>query len=92
MKIKKIIFIGSGPLPLTLIMFNKIFKSKCIGIEMDEKVANLSREVLKKINMEENIEIIVGDEKKQYKISIMTLLWLQLLLNQKKEFLQMFGK
>ncbi len=44
-------------------MFNKIFKSKCIGIEMDEKVANLSREVLKKINMEENIEIIVGDEK-----------------------------
>ncbi|MBF4469715.1 MAG: methyltransferase [Methanobrevibacter arboriphilus] len=60
---KKIVFIGSGPLPLTLIMFNKIFKSKCIGIEMDEEIANLSRKVLKKINMEEKIEIIVGDEK-----------------------------
>lgn len=60
---KKIVFIGSGPLPLTLIMFNNIFKSKCIGIEMDEETANLSREVLNKINMEENIEIIVGDEK-----------------------------
>ncbi len=30
---------------------------------MDEEIANLSRKVLKKINMEEKIEIIVGDEK-----------------------------
>ncbi|MPL75413.1 hypothetical protein SDC9_21237 [bioreactor metagenome] len=60
---KKIVFIGSGPLPLTLIMFNKIFKSKCIGIEVDEETAKLSKEVLKKLNIKKDIEILVGDEK-----------------------------
>lgn len=60
---KKIVFIGSGPLPLTLIMLNRLFKSKCVGIEMNEEVANLSRDVLKKLGLEGDIEIIVGDER-----------------------------
>ena len=60
---KKIVFIGSGPLPLTLIMFNRLFKSKCVGIEINEEVATLSREVLKKLNLDKDIEILVGNEK-----------------------------
>jgi hypothetical protein len=59
---KTFVFIGSGPLPLTLIMFNKIFGCKCIGIELLEDVADLSRNVLKKLDLDKNIEIIVGDE------------------------------
>ena len=60
---KKIVFIGSGPLPLSLIMFNKVFKSKCVGIEINEEVATLSRKVLKKLKLDKDIEIVVGDEK-----------------------------
>ncbi len=60
---KTFVFLGSGPLPLTLIMFNKVFGCKCIGIEQLEDVAELSRKVLKKLELDKNIEIIVGDEK-----------------------------
>lgn len=58
------IFLGSGPLPVTLIMFNKIFNCKCIGVEQDEKVALLSREVLKKLELDDKIQIEIGDENK----------------------------
>lgn len=36
---KTFLFLGSGPLPLTLIMFNEVFGCKCIGIEQQEDVA-----------------------------------------------------
>ncbi|MDR1819660.1 MAG: methyltransferase [Methanobrevibacter sp.] len=61
-KDKTFVFIGSGPLPLTLIMFNKLFKCKCIGIEVQTEVADLSRKVIEKLGLK-RIEIIVGDEK-----------------------------
>ena len=60
---KTFVFLGSGPLPLTLIMFNKVFGCKCIGIEQMENVAELSRKVLKRLELDEDIEIVVGDEK-----------------------------
>lgn len=60
---KTFVFLGSGPLPLTLIMFNKVFGCKCIGIEQLEDVAELSRKVLKRLGLEEDIKIVVGDEK-----------------------------
>ncbi|MDO5852051.1 MAG: nicotianamine synthase family protein [Methanobacteriaceae archaeon] len=59
---KTFVFIGSGSLPLTPIMFNKVFGCKCIGIEIQEDVAILSRKVLKKLGLDDNIKIIVGDE------------------------------
>lgn len=62
-KDKTFVFLGSGPLPLTLIMFNRVFGCKCIGIEIQEEVAELSRKVLKRLGLEEDIQIVVGDEK-----------------------------
>lgn len=59
---KTFVFLGSGPLPLTLIMFNKVFGCKCIGIEIQEDVAELSRKVLNRLGLENDIEIVVGDE------------------------------
>ena len=59
---KTFVFLGSGPLPLTLIMFNKVYGCKCIGIELQEEVAELSREVLKKLGLDDDIKIITGDE------------------------------
>lgn len=60
---KTFVFLGSGPLPLTLIMFNMVTGCKCIGIEQFEDVAELSREVLKRLDLDEGIEIITGNEK-----------------------------
>jgi hypothetical protein len=61
---KTFVFIGSGPLPLTLILFRKAFGCKCVGIEVQEDVAELSRKVIDKLGLSEGIEIIVGDENK----------------------------
>ncbi|PAV08133.1 nicotianamine synthase family protein [Methanosphaera cuniculi] len=63
-KDKTFVFIGSGPLPLTLIMFRKKFGCKCIGIEIQPDVAELSRKVIDKLGLSDGIEIIVGDERK----------------------------
>ena len=60
---KTFVFLGSGPLPLTIIMFNMVTGCKCIGIEQDPDVAELSRKVLTRLDLDEGIEIITGDEK-----------------------------
>ena len=60
---KTFVFLGSGPLPITLIMFNMIYGCKCIGIELQADVADLSRKVLKKLGLDNDIQIITGDEK-----------------------------
>ncbi len=59
---KTFVFIGSGPLPLTLILFRQKFGCKCIGIEIQEDVAELSRKVIDRLGLSDGIEIIVGDE------------------------------
>ncbi len=60
---KTFVFLGSGPLPLTLIMFNMVYGCKCIGIEIQEEVAELSRKVLEKLGLDDDIKIVVGDER-----------------------------
>jgi len=59
---KTFVFIGSGPLPLTLILFRQKFGCKCIGIEIQEDVAKLSRQVIERLGLDDGIEILVGDE------------------------------
>ena len=59
---KTFVFVGSGPLPLTLILFREKFGCKCIGIEIQEEVAELSRKVIKALGLDDGIEILVGDE------------------------------
>jgi precorrin-6B methylase 2 len=63
-KDKTFVFIGSGPLPLTLILFRQAFGCNCIGIEIQEDVAELSREVITKLGLSDGIKIVVGDETK----------------------------
>jgi tRNA A58 N-methylase Trm61 len=58
----KVVFIGGGPLPLTLILFNKLYGSRCVSVEIEPEVAELSRQVLKKLGLESEIEVLTGDE------------------------------
>lgn len=59
---QKVVFIGGGPLPLTLILLNKIFKAQCVSVEVLPEVAELSRKVIEKLGLESEIEVVVGDE------------------------------
>ena len=59
---QKVVFIGGGPLPLTVILINKIFKANCISIERIPEVAELSRQVITKLGLESQIVVLEGDE------------------------------
>ena len=59
---QKVVFIGGGPLPLTLILLTKLYQVRGVSIEIKPEVAELSRQVLNKLGMESQIEVMVGDE------------------------------
>ena len=48
----KVVFIGGGPLPLTLILFNQIFESQGVSIEVMPEVVELSLQSDKKTGFE----------------------------------------
>ena len=58
----KLVFIGGGPLPLTIIMFNKFFGVKGTSIEIVPEIADLSRKVIEKLGLNSQINVIDGDE------------------------------
>lgn len=57
----RILFLGSGPLPLTLIVFLKQHGVKSTGIEHDPVRADLSKRVLDKLGISGDISIINGN-------------------------------
>lgn len=57
----KVIFIGSGPLPSTLILLYDKYGIESIGIEIIPKVAELSRKVIKSLQLSDKIKIVTGD-------------------------------
>ena len=54
-------FLGSGPLPLTLICLARQYGVKGIGIEQDEGIAALSKEVIKMLGLERRIQVMRGN-------------------------------
>lgn len=61
-KDEPLIFIGGGPIPLTLILFNKLFEIKGISIEIRKDMVELSKKVLYKLNLNYEIKVIHADE------------------------------
>jgi hypothetical protein len=57
----RVFFLGSGPLPLTLIVFFRQHGVKSTGIEQDSTRANLSKRVLEKLGLLEFIKIVNGN-------------------------------
>ena len=56
-----VVFLGSGPLPLTLMVLCHWYRLKGIGIEKETDRAELSRKVLEKLGFSDQIEIINCD-------------------------------
>jgi hypothetical protein len=57
----RVVFLGSGPLPLSLIALVNRCAIRGVGIEKDPFNAELSRKVLATLALDEQIEIILGD-------------------------------
>lgn len=56
-----VVFLGSGPLPLSLIVLCSHYELRGIGIEQEPDRAELSRNVLKKMGLSDLITIINGN-------------------------------
>lgn len=54
-------FIGSGPLPLSLILLCSEYDLTGVGVERVARWAELSRDVLDRLGLSSRIEILVGD-------------------------------
>lgn len=57
----KIVILGSGYLPGTALLFNKIFKVKCMCIDNDIDAVHTSRKLIKKLSLDQAITVKFGD-------------------------------
>ena len=56
-----VLFLGSGPLPISLIVLCHQYGLRGIGIEQEPERAELSRKVLQKLELSDQIKIIAGN-------------------------------
>ena len=59
---KRLAFLGSGPVPLTLILMSRLFGIQTLGIDNNPETVALSREVIRRMGMEGRIDIAQGDD------------------------------
>ncbi len=57
----RVVFLGSGPLPLSLIALCQHHRVRGTGIERDPEYAALSRQVIAGLELSDKIEILTGD-------------------------------
>lgn len=57
----RVVFLGSGPMPLTLVCLCIQYKILGIGIEQVTEYAHLSRQLIKSLGLEKQIQIIEGN-------------------------------
>jgi hypothetical protein len=57
----RVVFLGSGPLPLSLIALAGRYAIRGVGIEKDPLNADLARKVLQALSLGERIQIVSGD-------------------------------
>ncbi len=60
--IELLAFLGCGPLPVTLLLFSKLYGIRCIGIDKDPEAVALAKSCVKHFGLEKDISIILGDE------------------------------
>ena len=56
-----VLFLGSGPLPISLIILCRLYGLRGVGIEQEPDRAELSRRVLQKLGLSDQIRIIDGN-------------------------------
>jgi hypothetical protein len=56
-----VLFLGSGPLPISLIILCRLYGLRGIGIEQEPDRAELSRMVLRKLGFSDQVRIIEGN-------------------------------
>ncbi|MCC6643155.1 hypothetical protein IT411_00215 [Candidatus Peregrinibacteria bacterium] len=59
--LEEILFFGSGPLPLTAILMAQNYGLKVCCVDRDEESVKVSRSLIEKLGLEEDIKVVKGD-------------------------------
>ena len=59
---KRLVFLGSGPVPMTLILMSRLFNIRSVGIDNNPEIVKLSQKVIQHLGLEKQIDIIQGDD------------------------------
>ena len=59
---KRLIFLGSGPVPMTLILMSHLYGIRSIGVDSDPDTVKFSRDVIRHLGLQKDIEIVQGDD------------------------------
>ncbi|MDZ7695842.1 MAG: nicotianamine synthase family protein [Deltaproteobacteria bacterium] len=59
---RRLIFIGCGPVPLSLILMNRLYQTRCVGLDTSPDSVDLARAVVETLGLEKDITIVHGDE------------------------------
>ena len=62
MNTSRLIFIGCGPVPSSLILLNRLAGIRSVGIDISEHAVAFSRKVIRRLELEKEIDIFHGDE------------------------------
>jgi len=57
-----LVFIGCGPVPISLILMNRFYGLRSVGLDISGKIVELSKRVIKCLGLEKKIKIIHGDD------------------------------
>lgn len=58
----KMTFIGCGPVPMTLILMSRLYGIRSIGLDNSAETVNLAKKVIQCLGLENEIQIIHGDD------------------------------
>jgi hypothetical protein len=58
----RLAFIGCGPVPSSLILLNRLAGIRSVGLDVSESAVALSQQVIRRLGLEQEIDIVHGDE------------------------------
>ncbi|MFH2057973.1 MAG: nicotianamine synthase family protein [Pseudomonadota bacterium] len=63
------IFIGCGPVPMTLILMNRLYGIRSIGLDSSKETVDLAQKVIQRLGLKNEIKIIHGDDSHLWELS-----------------------
>jgi len=58
----RLVFIGCGPVPITLILMNRLYGIRSLGMDESSGAVETANNVIRRLGLEKEIEIIHGDD------------------------------
>lgn len=59
---RRLIFIGCGPVPMSLILMNRLYQSRCVGLDTSPDSVDLAQAVMETLGLKKDIAIVHGNE------------------------------